>query len=55
MSSETEIAVAQKAAFYDILQILRENRTNESSYTEKEFSYKDLETLFDAYLAGKKG
>jgi len=54
MSSEAEIIVAQKAAFYDMLRILSKNRKNQSSDTEKEFSYKDLEVMFEAYIAGKE-
>jgi len=54
MAVDSEMLIGQKAAMYDLLQILKKNRKNQSSETEKEFSYQDLVEMFAAYIDGQK-
>ena len=45
MSSEREILVAQKAAMYDLIRILKQN-------PDKAYTVEELETIFAAYIKG---
>lgn len=45
MSSEREILVAQKAAMYDLIQILKQQ-------PDKTYTVDELETIIAAYIKG---
>ena len=45
MSSEREILVAQKAAMYDLIRLLKQN-------PDKAYTVDELEDLIDSYIRG---
>lgn len=49
MSGEAEIELVKKATMYDLMKILRGQLEKDP---EKTYTYKELEALIDAYLAG---